>query len=38
MSLALTVSFVALCVLAALGAFGYLMDSQVDREDHKKDR
>ena len=37
MGFGLTVSLVALAVIAVLGALGYLMDKQVDRDERKDD-
>jgi hypothetical protein len=37
MPLGLTVGLVALGVIAVLGALGYLMDNQVDRDERKDD-
>jgi hypothetical protein len=37
MPLGLTVGLVMLMVIAILGALGYLMDKQVDRDDPKND-
>ena len=37
MSFGLTVTLIALGFLAIVGALGYLMDKQVDREERKDD-
>jgi hypothetical protein len=34
MAFGLIVSFAMLCIIATLGALGYLMDKQVDRDEH----